>query len=325
MAAGLCAFHGLESQDMAGKINVVLCCDKAYAPYAGVASHALCRHTRHDLKLMWLVPQDDVEAIEPVLRHLQSLGMRPMVIPVDGASFAQWSQVQHISLTSYLRLLIPDLVPEDRVIYLDCDTLVLQDLAELFSMDMQGHALAGAEDVSGGQGIDIPMPDGEKYINSGVLLMDLAKLRQQCFLAACQQIYVVHASKLRWMDQCIINVYANEHGGKLLLEQRWNCQVQANQTRRQDWQDRFERVAPGIVHYIGAAKPWQAWCNPAVAGLWQLYASESGVPGVQPHALERIDHAMELAQVHDMNGDYQQASQLKDVIIHSLHAQSSSN
>jgi len=300
---------------MTQHLPIVFCCDKNYAIYAAVASYSVCRHARHGLKLIWLVPSTDISDIEPVLQHLGQLGMRPKVIPVDGAVFSSWKQTGHITVTSYFRLLIPQVLDEPKVLYLDCDVLVLDDLAELFFTDMQGCALAGVEDIPSNE-IRVPLRPGGKYINSGVMLMDLDQLRREDFFSRCQAIHDMHADKLRWMDQCVINCYAS--GQIKMLDTRWNWLVLANLTPKHVLQSFLNEVKPSVMHFPGHIKPWHAWCNPVVSDFWWQHAREIRLPGLSPVPIDSLDHAIELARVLDMNGDFESASQLKSSIINDL-------
>ncbi len=303
---------------MSDYIPVVFCCDSNYAPYAAVASYSLCKHTQHQLKLIWLMPSSDVPLAEPVLNRLGEMGMRPMVIPVNGEIFANWSQVEHISLTSYFRLLIPDLVPEQKVIYLDCDVLVLDDLAELFTTDMKGALIAGVLDDGGSSKHFETLSNSDTYINTGMMVMDLDGLRQNNFLHECTQIHHMYLPRLKYMDQCIINFYADNK--KCLLNARWNVQVPPNWTSYASFQNKFEQIKPAVVHYIAAFKPWHGWCNPPIANVWRNYADEAKIPGLTVKPVTQLDQAIELAKVLDLNESFQQASEIKSQIIQALMA-----
>lgn len=303
---------------MSDYIPVVLCCDSNYAPYAAVASYSLCKHTQHPLKLIWLMPSSDVPLAEPVLSRMGEMGMRPMVIPVDGEIFANWSQFEHISLTSYFRLLIPDLVQEEKVIYLDCDVLVLDDLAAIFAADMKGALIGGVLDDGGSSHHFEALSNNDTYINAGMMVMDLVGLRQNNFLQECIQIQQLYSARLKYMDQCIINFYADNK--KHILNARWNVQVPPNWTSYKAFQSKFEQIKPAVIHYIAAFKPWHGWCNPPIADVWRKYADEAKIPGAAVKPVTQIDQAMELAKVLDLNESFQQASAIKSQIIQSLMA-----
>ncbi|MFA5333848.1 MAG: glycosyltransferase family 8 protein [Candidatus Nanoarchaeia archaeon] len=86
----------------------------------------------------------------------------------------------------YYRILIPKLLPKtiDKVLYLDCDTIVEEDLSGLFSIDLSNNALAAVEDYVAIRS-DFKMlkkrlkiPKNKSYFNSGVMLLNLEYLRR---------------------------------------------------------------------------------------------------------------------------------------------------
>lgn len=78
--------------------------------------------------------------------------------------------VDYLSKMAYGRILIPELVPESRVLYLDADTIVDGNLDELFNIDMQGYPAGAVPDYFG------------DFFNSGVMIFDNEKLRQTNFV-----------------------------------------------------------------------------------------------------------------------------------------------
>jgi len=299
-------------------VSVVFCFDKTYASYAAVASFSVHKHTQHPLRIFWLVPASDVPTLDTVLSHLADVGIYPEVVPVDAAPFMHWKQSGHNRTVTYTRLLIPELISESKVVYLDCDTLVIGDVAELFAIDMHGSLIGGVLDNGASSKHFKTLSPSDTYINSGVLLMNLDGLRQDGFLLKCGVIHDQYRDTMPFMDQCIINMYAEQR--KCFLDAKWNFQVLSNQVRYADYLAKFEQSSPSIIHYIGPVKPWQGWCNPPIARLWQKWSKLAQIPNLSVVPVTQVDQAIELASAMDMNGDFQQASQLKTQIIRSLQS-----
>lgn len=137
----------------------------------------------------------------------------------------------HVTLAAYGRLLIHELLPDiDRLIYLDCDLLVMRDLSELYFLDLEGKPLAAAPDLIIGRvgsemetlvqdipGIDPQLP----YLNSGVLLLDLSALRQM----DVSDLYSKALRKVsaKFHDQTLLNTVF--HGRWKVLPSSWNRTV----------------------------------------------------------------------------------------------------
>lgn len=82
--------------------------------------------------------------------------------------------------TTYARLFIEKKIKEDKVLYLDCDTIINDSLFQLWNTDMGNSYIAGVLDLIAPQlksGIGLSPHD--LYINAGVLLINLKEWKKQ--------------------------------------------------------------------------------------------------------------------------------------------------
>ena len=108
-----------------------------------------------------------------------------------------------LSQAAFYRLLTPIFISIDKLIYLDGDTIILKDLNEMYELPMNDNYILGILDVLS-NGVDYLGIKSEKYINSGVILLNLDKIRND------KKIYdiinIVNSKKeLPGLDQTIIN------------------------------------------------------------------------------------------------------------------------
>jgi lipopolysaccharide biosynthesis glycosyltransferase len=174
---------------------------------------------------------------------------------------------RHLSKETYLRFLAPSVLPPDvtRVVYLDSDLVVLDDIAALQAVDLKGKAVAAARDFDYhmAETIESRYPTlgirpGHPYVNAGVLVMDLALWRRERVAERLLAYAARQGAKLALHDQDALNAVLQDEIA--LLDIRWN--VQARYYTR-SWIERFghelpteARRRPGIVHYATAEKPW---------------------------------------------------------------------
>ena len=163
------------------------------------------------------------------------------------------------------RLLAPEMLPDyDQMVYLDIDTLVRGDITELFEAV---YLLGGVEDM--GIADNYPSKSGSKYINSGVLTMNLARMRELDFTK--NVLSRVKKGDLKADDQDVINLL---YGSKIELKASTY-----NYTNPAYFKDRlyFGRnylPNPRVVHFVGRHKPWYAIClNPWKKEWWEYYHS----------------------------------------------------
>lgn len=299
---------------MSEGLAVAYCFDRNYLAYAAVSTFSLISSSASRLRVYWCVTPDmHDETNEVLLRSdLAKIGDVRIVL-IETGSFENWTTGFHITPATYHRLLLPDLLPETRVLYLDADTLVLSDVAALFNTALGSNVLAGAADPLAGAGSKLARPPGDVYVNAGVLLLDLERLRHERFLDKCRAIYAAHEREIAWNDQCIINKYAE--GRKLIIERRWNRRIFANKLNLGLLNGLLAGDECAIVHFVGEVKPWHGWCHPKVSELWFQWARKVPRLNIVPQRIRSSKQAMSLATALDQTEMFEEASAVKSQII----------
>lgn len=114
-----------------------------------------------------------------------------------------------ISISAYARLFIGNLVPKtlDKVLYFDCDTIVIGQLDELWAIEFQeDEYIAGVIDTVSEKSIkSIGMTKKDSYINSGMLLINLKKWREKEIQQQFINFIDKYNGKVNHHDQGVIN------------------------------------------------------------------------------------------------------------------------
>lgn len=177
------------------------------------------------------------------------------------------------------RLLLPELLPDlNRILYLDCDIIVRQDLARLWRETELGDNYMGVvyEAAIEGQAERFRAIgcDPARYFNSGFLLMNLAQMRaekvSERLLEACRVPY------LEFPDQDALNQVCL--GRVLPLSPLYNSirtffipKYKPDFVRQYD-EALWEQVQrEGTIHYTGG-KPWELF-TVQFRVWWQVYDS----------------------------------------------------
>jgi lipopolysaccharide biosynthesis glycosyltransferase len=182
-------------------------------------------------------------------------------VTVDGDKFRD-IQVGSPWTNSILhRLMVPSILSSySKAIYLDADTVVEGDISELFDLDELGDHLLGAVDESEMYGrvrtlmhsFRIKIIPTYGYFNSGVLLLNLAKMRKIGFENTCIDIIVANKKKgFTFPDQDALNLATQ--GDYCHLSPIWNLQSHAKYAAKL-----FRKYKKNvkIVHFAGCIKPW---------------------------------------------------------------------
>ena len=119
-----------------------------------------------------------------------------------GDAFKKYKRQKYTQVT-YYRLLSPIFIPLDRIIYLDSDVLIFHDLYEMYQTPFQNNYVLGFLDLFS-EGIDYLGLRSEKYINAGVILLNLKKIRKD--KKHYELLYMaLNHKKLNHQDQTVIN------------------------------------------------------------------------------------------------------------------------
>ena len=166
-----------------------------------------------------------------------------------------------ISIATYYRLFIPDVIPNniEKCLYLDCDMLVEDDLLELWNYDIANYLAGVVEDESGKDNAKrLRLPDGSKYFNAG-LLLNLKNIRESNFVENVFDFYNNNKDLITLQDQDLLNgVFC---GKCKYLDLRWNINTPAYMKTKcnhfyTDEEEDFASKNPGIIHFTGPFKPW---------------------------------------------------------------------
>lgn len=197
----------------------------------------------------------------------------------------------------WYRIFLPELLDSvDRVLYLDADTLVMQDLRPIWSLDLGESILAAVAQPAEPEHSQaalarLGLPADAAYFNSGVLLMDLRRMREEDF--GRRMIETGHAQAKEWRDsehfrlpdQDALNLICA--GRWVRLHPKWNCLASLflahdlEDLARADDLEFAEAVAsPAILHFEGSgfAKPWNYRCVHPLRHVYLAYRQRTPWP-----------------------------------------------
>ncbi|MCI8400771.1 MAG: glycosyltransferase family 8 protein [Lachnospiraceae bacterium] len=194
-------------------------------------------------------------------------------------------KIDFINRPTYFRLLLPDLLPEDRCIYLDSDTIVCTGLEELFEVEMKKNYIAGVK--APWYVLKAPkesycrqalLPDLRQYVNAGVLVMNLKQMREDHVVKKFLELLPLNMDS---QDQDILNsvCYNKIH----FLACKYNVMTKYAMWKVPDYDGLFSEKElkdawnnPGIIHYADREKPWRN-LSCAMAAYWWNICRNSAV------------------------------------------------
>ena len=237
-------------------VPIFFAVDDKYAPYLSVALRSLIENASPSYQYRIHILIDTLS--EETKARL--LSMQTDAVSVEFVSVREKLEKymgklhlrDYYTQATYYRFVISELFPEyDRCIYLDCDILVLGNIAALYEKEL-GDCLMGAipDDVVAnlsffrdyvGKFLGVPY---EQYFNAGILLLNLAEMRRVNMENAFMHIMNERKFPVA-QDQDYLNVLC--HGRTKYLDGSWN---------RTAFPDAETGETPNIVHFKINFKPW---------------------------------------------------------------------
>lgn len=266
-------------------MDIALCHDNNYAPYSTVVIASILDHNENAEITFHLLHTDlTAERCAIIKSWVESFkGKKVCFYQMKKESFADFPIDEHTYLDygAYIRLYLGECLKQiDKVLYLDCDVIVNGALCELWNMDISDYAVAGVRDrindyIRVYNRLDYPMSEG--YINSGMMLINLKKWREDDFFKKAQQLACEKgASVLKNHDQDIIN--AIYHGQILMLPFRYNLLEYYLYVEEWLYLDRkyYPEIIeacknPAIIHFCMPQKPWHYECINPFKELYYKY------------------------------------------------------
>jgi lipopolysaccharide biosynthesis glycosyltransferase len=257
-------------------IHVALASDAKYAMPLTVAICSAATNCDRRRRLMFYIIHNDIPSVlqKKIERSLAATGFpeaRIHWIPIEAEQqFVDLPLERYFTPMIYARLLIPFLLPPDldKALYLDCDLVVVGDLAEVWDFDFDGKALLAVRDrigtVGGLGGLknhrELGIPPSAKFFNSGVLLINMRKWRSEKISQSVFD-YLRRHSALGQLDQEGLNAVLFDDWKELPF--RWNWQVPWRMYRleKRTMQWLPDDNVKHVIHFTTAEKPWLPGCD----------------------------------------------------------------
>ena len=195
------------------------------------------------------------------------------------------------SISGYYRILITNMISEKKIIYLDCDTIIVGSFKKLWSLDLESYTVAGVKDtVQNYVATSIGMASNSFYLNSGFLYLNLEKCRADNFDFKVREYFKKFDGLIPHHDQGIINALANN--SILYLTPEYNFQSQYFYFHVDELKQLFkiddfyskvdiENAAQSIVviHFLNKfyGRPWEKNCTHPYLKLFDKIATEAGI------------------------------------------------
>lgn len=287
-------------------VPIVYSVDKNYVKYLAVSMLSVLEHANRQKKYAFIILEEGLNSSDKKkllnivkdfkFAEIKFVDVKPYIVSLKKAFIR--GNTFHYTPAIYYRYLIPNiLIGFRKVLYLDCDIILLSDVAELYKTDLTDYPIAAVKDIERRRWIFNPQSrehtlkfdrslgivDSKNYFNSGVLLINIEQFVK---LNASEDLIKLTEEKNKdpheWYgDQDILNSYF--YGRIKFLPYEWNIMWVVN-NRIKDWSSDIDAESgylyreslnnPKAIHYCDFEKPWNF---PALelSSYWWKYARKT--------------------------------------------------
>ena len=262
-----------------GGIPVVFAANNRFVPVFAACLKSLINHAsaenKYDIVLIESdITKDNKNALLRMVNAYNNISLR-FYDPGRLLKNYKLKANAHITVETYYRFLIQEiLVGYDKVLYLDCDTIINADVAELYGTDVTGYMLAATHDADFLGQINGANPETRRYcresfhmhnpydyFQAGVILFNEKEMKA----AYSTDEWLRFASTpYKYNDQDVLNLYCE--GSVKFIDMEWNLITDCDHYRVENVisfapdsiQKEYARAHknPKIIHYAGHMKPW---------------------------------------------------------------------
>ncbi len=256
---------------MKNTYNILVCCDENYIPPLKTMLYSLFIHNDGKFIIHLIHSRITEQSLNDLKTTINKLSNNRAQL-IDYKINEEFNDAKvnfYYSIEMYYRLLAYDILPTDikRVLYIDPDTLIINSIDELYTIDLQSNLFAAAphklpmvQEFNVTRLKSTSTIDIEHYFNSGVLLMDLEAQRKVINKDDILQ-YIKEAPQAAQImpDQDLLNVVFSN---KILAidELKYNYDARRYEVYRlnnKEWDIEKIMKETVIIHFCGKRKPWK--------------------------------------------------------------------
>ncbi len=279
-------------------IPIVFATNNAYAPYLGVTLQSLIVHSspeNHYQIYVFHTNLTDTHQERLLDMAQEHISIEMVQLDQEMSRKDQYVTKLHLSVETIFRLMIPDLLPQfDKVLYLDCDIVILNDVAKLYETLLEDCVLGVAETGNWKTSEDWLTRyskqlcvERKDMFNAGILLINCKQFAQQNIggqcLALLEEDWKAVEQRLWNQDQDALTITCQ--GEVTRFPETWNFEwqwqpaldsgsLQTSWTEAEKNHFREFKKKINIIHYSSGFKPWNFPELPLAEYFWK-YARQT--------------------------------------------------
>lgn len=267
-------------------INIAFSSDNNYAPFLCVAIYSFLKNSnsKNNHHIYILDGGISKEYKYKILNSLNKFKNKKIkFITIDQKIFKNIKQILQLNQTSYYRLLLPNVLPKvKKILYCDCDILILKDITNLYKENLNNNLIGCCKifHPNYAQILQKIYPKIKLYnvFNAGVILMNLDELRKGNYSNKFIEFVNKNSEKLIAGDQDVLNVLLADN--IKILHPKWNSisyLFTVKDNKKCGLNKKTFKMCndnPSIIHFDGI-KPWSSGSSHPYKKTFNKYLNET--------------------------------------------------
>ena len=255
---------------------IALCIDEKMIQHLLVSIHSIIATNRTENLEFYVLNKDITEESKLLVNeNLSESAVSVNFINVIQERYANLMVSNQITIEAYFRISLADLLPLNvgRVIYLDCDIIVMGSLKPLWHIELNGFKLAAVAELFNYRNVELGFGKDIKYFNSGVLVIDLSVWRSEQISHQVFDYLEMHPEKIKFHDQDALNaVLVNKW---LELPEIYNFTISYMERSRKFNKLISNYQLPVVIHFNQSFKAWHYQSRHPYKGLYYKYLKKT--------------------------------------------------
>lgn len=243
-------------------INIAFACDNKYARYTGAVICSILKNLSSDkichfYILSTSISQENKDRFLKLKRFKQC---EVFFIKPDESFVQIFKDIklqEHVKIETFYKFSLPLILPKlDRILFLDSDIVVLEDISPLYESTLEDFCFAAVEDANQRLKIPFGYPDEYIYFNSGVILFNIKQIKNSTYMDRIKTKVKENFDKYKVSDQDMFNDCFYDKIKK--LSYKYNLHhTRYGFFNPMNTNDYFASLnKPVIWHFTGPIKPW---------------------------------------------------------------------
>ena len=254
-------------------LDIVFASPRDYLQHLSVALASLFAHSPAGRLNVYVINTDfDRAAWGQLLKVNRKFRNNLVDVKTSDASLDLAASSGEYAKNTYRKILIPELIPHDKVLYLDSDLVVAAPLDDLYAVNVDDAFLAAVANPGFSRHRALGMDGQSNYFNAGVMVLNLKKWREHSIKEKVIQFAQNHPNSVL-ADQDGLNAAIN--GRWIELPPRYNLQTyyfeNPGNLHSLPMAVREAMANPAIIHFTGQPKPWNFMSRDRYKGLYWKY------------------------------------------------------